>query len=106
MIGVRVGKEKKAYDWNELKEKRLIADNIAGTPIILVLAEDNKSFFAFETPNASSLFTLNGDTLKLNGHHYRIDGQGIDTSFSLKPLRASQEFWHSWRTFNPGTEKY
>jgi hypothetical protein len=35
-----------------------------------------------------------------------MDGKGIDTAFSLKPLYASQEFWHSWRTFNPGTSRY
>lgn len=25
---------------------------------------------------------------------------------TLKPLSASQEFWHSWRTFQPNTERY
>ena len=38
--------------------------------------------------------------------HFRLDGRGLDTSFSLKPVQVSQEFWHSWRTFNPGTSKY
>jgi hypothetical protein len=75
------------------------------TPLLLVLAKDNKSFFVFERPEENSLFTLNNDTLILNKYHYRIDGKGIDTSFSLKPLPAYQEFWHSWRTFNRGTKK-
>jgi hypothetical protein len=25
---------------------------------------------------------------------------------SLRPLKASQEFRHSWRTFQPATERY
>jgi hypothetical protein len=47
---------------------------------------------------------LSNDTLISGNHHYRVDGKGIDTSFSLKPLAAYQEFWHSWRTFNPATK--
>ena len=106
VIGVKVDKERKAYDWNQLKSKHIIHDKIGNTPVLLALATDNKSFFVFERPEQNSLFTLNNNTLILNNHHYRIDGKGIDTSFSLKPLPAYQEFWHSWRSFNPGTRVY
>jgi hypothetical protein len=105
VIGVKAGSQRKAYDWNKLKEERIIQDKLENTPLVLVLAKDDKSFFVFERPDEHSLFVLNNDTLILNKYHYRIDGKGIDTSFSLKPLPASQEFWHSWRTFNPGTKK-
>ena len=105
VIGVKSGKERKAYDWNQLKKERIIHDNMENIPLFLVLAADDKSFFAFERP-ADSRFSLHNDTLVYNNKRFRIDGKGIDTSFSLKPLRAYQEFWHSWRTFNPGTKKY
>lgn len=105
VIGVKAGHNKKAYDWNRLKADRIIADRIGNTPIVLVLADDNKSFFAFERPNELSAFFSKNDTLVFNNHLFRIDGKGIDTSFSLKPLPAYQEFWHSWRTFNPETKK-
>ncbi len=103
VIGVKAGKESKAYDWNQLKKEKLIQDKIGSTPVLIVLSKNDKSFFAFERPNDNSIFNLSGDTLLFDSHKYRIDGKGIDTSFSLKPLPASQEFWHSWRTFNPGT---
>jgi hypothetical protein len=103
VIGVKAGKERKAYDWNQLKKEKLIQDKIGATPVLIVLSKNDKSFFAFERPSENSIFNLNSDTLLLDNHKYRIDGKGIDTSFSLKPLPASQEFWHSWRTFNPGT---
>lgn len=103
VIGVKAGKETKAYDWNELKKERLIQDKIGITPILIVLSKNNKGFFAFQRPNDNSIFNLSGDTLLFENHKYRMDGKGINTSFSLKPLPASQEFWHSWRTFNPGT---
>jgi len=103
VIGVKAGKERKAYDWNQLKKEKLIQDKIGATPVLVVLSKYDKSFFAFERPNENSIFNLSGDTLLFDNHKYRIDGKGIDTLFSLKPLPASQEFWHSWRTFNPGT---
>jgi hypothetical protein len=103
VIGVKAGKETKAYDWNELKKQRLIQDKIASTPVLIVLSKNEKSFFAFERPSDNSTFTLNGDTLFFNNYKLRIDGKGIDTTFTLKPLPASQEFWHSWRTFHPDT---
>ncbi len=103
VIGVKAGKERKAYDWNQLKKDRLIQDKIGVTPVLLVLSKDDKSFFVFERPDESANFSMTNDIIFLNNKQFRIDGKGIDTSFSLKLLPASQEFWHSWRTFNPGT---
>ncbi len=105
VIGVKTGTGKKAYDWNKLRSERIIQDKIEDTPVLIVLASDNKSFFAFQRPDEKTTFSLNNDVLGCDTHHFRIDGKGIDTSFSLKPLQASQEFWHSWRTFYPDTKK-
>lgn len=105
VVGIKVGKERKAYDWNQLKKEGIIHDKIENTSLILVLATDDKSFFAFERP-ADAKFIMTNDTIVYNNKHFKINGWGIDTTFSLKPLPAYQEFWHSWRTFNPGTKKY
>ena len=105
VIGIKVGDERKAYDWNKLKEERIIHDSVGKTPVLIVLSKNDRSFFAFERP-ANSAFSLMNDSLTFNGRHYRINGTGIDTSWSLKALPAYQEFWHSWRTFNPGTQRY
>lgn len=106
IIGVKADKERKAYDWNQLKTERIIHDKMGNTALLLVLSKDNKSFFAFERQDEHAMFSLTRDTIIYNTRHFRIDGKGIDTSFSLKPLPASQEFWHSWRTFYPDTKKY
>ena len=105
VIGVKSGEARKAYDWNQLKKERIIPDKMDNVSLLLVLAKNDKSFFAFERP-ADSKFLLTNDTIIYNGKHFRMDGKGIDTAASLKPLPAYQEFWHSWRTFNKGTEKY
>lgn len=105
VIGVKAGNQKKAYDWNNLKMKRIINDTIGNLPILLVLAGDDKSFFAFERPDNKTTFQISNDTILLNNRHFSINGKGTDTTYSLKPLPAYQEFWHSWKTFNPYTSR-
>ncbi len=104
VVGVKAGNESKAYDWNVLTKDRIIYDNIGDTPVMLVLANDNKSFFAFAAPYKDARITMHNDTLLIGAYAYTLDGRGINTSSSLKKLFASQEFWHSWRTFNPATK--
>jgi Protein of unknown function (DUF3179) len=106
VIGVKIGDQRKAYDWIQLKKERIIHDKTGDTSLLIVVAPGDKSFFAFERPADDARFSLSHDTLLYNSRHFRIDGMGIDTSYSLKPLPAYQEFWYSWRTFNPGTQKY
>jgi hypothetical protein len=86
--------------------QHIINDTLGGKNIIVVLAGDNKSFFAFENPDAANSFSLRNDTLVQNNLRYSINGMGINGSAALKPLPAYQEFWHSWRTFNVNTGKY
>lgn len=100
VIGVKAGKEKKAYDWNQLLIERIINDTIDGKNIVVVLAQDDKSFFAFERPDEKVVFRLQNDTIIGAGHSYHINGKAIDNSAALKPLAAYQEFWHSWKFFN------
>jgi len=105
VVGIRIGKETKAYDWNQLKAVRIIQDTLNNTPVLLLLSKDNKSFFAFERPSAVAVFTINNDTLLQNGKRYQINGIGIDTVFTLKAIPAYQEFWHSWQSFHPDSRK-
>ena len=51
-----------------------------------------------------TLATLDGDSLVANGRAFAMNGNGA--SGKLVPLNASQEFWHSWRSFQPDTERY
>lgn len=103
VAGIKIGNRAKAYDWNKLKAKRIIRDKIGDSFILLLLAPDDKSFFAYEMTSDNTSVSLMNDVLLINNYRYRIDGTGIDTADTLKRLPVSQEFWHSWRTFNPGT---
>ena len=104
-MGVQVGGVSKAYDWNRLKEQRVINDQVADTPIVLVLSADQQSFAAFERPAASELFTIQDDTLNSAGKSYDFSGHELTApAHYLRKLPAYQEFWHSWRTFHPETK--
>lgn len=106
VVGVQAGKDSKAFDWNKLVKQRVINDRIGATPVAVVIAADNKSFFAFQK-SAGQEIAVRNDTLYAQNTAYnllgkRVSGDGED----LKRVNAYQEFWHSWRTFHPDTQQY
>ncbi len=103
VVGITQNGASKAYDWNRLKRERLINDEVGGTPIVLLLAGDTVSYFAYQRPPGVQ-FTLQGDSLTAPGASYGLDGRG--SLGRLTAVSASQEFWHSWRTFQPATARY
>lgn len=108
VVGIQVANESKAFDWNRLKKERIIQTTIAQQPIVLVLAKDDKSFFAFKVPANSPKFTVKNDTLILDKAHFNLKGEYLDKGQGspLTKVNAYQEFWHSWKTFHPDTQQY
>jgi hypothetical protein len=104
VVGMTVNGESKAFDWNRLRRERVINDEVGGRPVLLVLAADTASFFAYERPDSATRFAMKGDSLVAKGRTYAISGRG--PTGALPRLFASQEFWHSWRTFQPATKTY
>ncbi len=105
VIGLTSNGFNKAIDWNLLVEKRILNLELAGRPIVVALAADNQSFFALERPS-DKLFTLENDSLVGENKKYTFLGVSSDKNEPpLKQVKAYQEFWHSWRTFHPDTDK-
>jgi hypothetical protein len=104
VVGLSVNGASKAYDWNRLLRERVVNDVVGGTPVVVLLGPDSLSYFAFRRPSDATQFAVRGDSLVSDGRAYALSGQGA--SGSLQPLNASQEFWHSWRTFQPTTARY
>ena len=106
VVGVQAGKDAKAYDWHKLIKQRVINDRIGSTPVAVVIAADNKSFFAFQK-EVGQEFTIRNDTLYAQNTAYNLLGKPIKGAVTdLKRMNAYQEFWHSWRTFHPETLQY
>lgn len=106
VIGIELGENSRAYDWNELEKKRVLNDRIGETELFIALATDGNSFAAFERPTTAPA-TLSGDTLLIGQKKYNFAGVSLDqTEHKLTRIRAYQEFWHSWETFHPKTTRY
>jgi hypothetical protein len=104
VVGVTVNGESRAYDWNRLRRERVVNDVLGGKPIVVALASDSASFCAFIRPTQATRFSIRRDSLVTGTVAYAFSGQG--PSGALEPLSASQEFWHSWKTFQPTTTRY
>ena len=47
VVGIKINRFEKVYDWNDLLKNDIIQDTIGGQPILLVLEKDTSSFHAF-----------------------------------------------------------
>lgn len=108
VVGVLDAKESKAFDWNRLQKERIIHDHIGEKPIAVVLSRDSFSFVVLERAHKNQLFALNNDTLiTTDGRRYSFIGESLDkNSQNLPRLNAYQEYWHSWKTFHPRTQRH
>lgn len=107
VIGLNVNGVAKAFDWNRLKREQVINDRVGEQPVVIALASDTLSFFAFERPSEDAVFTLRNDTLFGMGNAWNLLGNTLaGTAPPLKRVTAYQEFWHSWSTFHPFTTRY
>ena len=115
VVGVSNGLFATAYDWIELEKSRIVNDEIAAVPVVVVLQNDLVSFHAMKRMvghdtlvfKISSDSTFLADTQGLSKWTWTgkcLEGPWKDAQ--LEPVQAYQEFWHSWRTFHPQTKMY
>lgn len=105
VVGVEIEGTSKAYDWNQLMEERVIHDKIENTALVVALAGDNQSFAVFKRLDTAQ-FVMRNDTLEAGLFAFDFSGRALRGGEPLQRLNAYQEFWHSWRTFHPNTERY
>ncbi|MCZ8134314.1 MAG: DUF3179 domain-containing (seleno)protein [Algoriphagus sp.] len=102
VVGIRYGGRSKAFDWNELQEKKIIQDQVGEESVVIILASDSQSFVAFRQGSGEE-FLWKNDTLRSStGKVYSFTGKSLDDSGEdLERIPAYQEFWHSWKSFHP-----
>ena len=81
----------------------MVNDVLGGEPIVLAIAPDRRASSRSSAPTRACDHALRGDSLVRAAAIYSLAGTG---SIGLEPIFASQEFWHSWRTFHPATKTY
>ena len=111
VVGVQIGTQARAYDWNDLVRARVINDTLARVPIMVALANDSVSFRAYRRDLLQFEYDTTAHTLVDAGTRSVWGWDGLCQSGTLAgqrlPLIQSyQEFWHSWRTFRPQTTSH
>ncbi len=115
VVGVVAGKQSRAYDWLELKEKALINDTLNSVPVLLAIGSDTLSFHVWDRRvNGITLNFIKHDSTsyfydQLTHSTWNYSGECIAGELSgskLNKVSSYQEFWHSWRTFHSGTTRY
>ena len=117
VAGLSIDKAAKAYPVEALERQRLIIDQLGGTPIFLVIGEDNKSVRAFAReidgrelefflkPGASPIQLLDGET----GSTWDFAGRAIDGPLAgreLKRIQVLKDYWFDWKIYHPDTAYY
>lgn len=107
VVGIRIADHAHAYDWITLNKMRLINDRVGNVPVVVALEPDSASFHVWVRPD-SLRFTLQNGVLTDEQTFSQWNWNGTCSDGQLKgnrliPVQAYQEFWHSWRTFNPST---
>lgn len=112
IVGVQAGMDSRAYDWIDLTQRRIINDRVGSTPVLVAMESDSATFHVWERPD-SLTFTLDHGINMLTdvntGSHWDWTGkciQGPLEGTRLRWMQSYQEYWHSWRTFRPGTTKF
>ena len=107
------GKTAKAFDWNQLVKQRVVSDSVGNQPVVLFLAADKLTFSVWNRAVQGQLLTFaptadNQLTDRETNTVWNRQGMAVSGKLAgqqLVSMRAYQEFWHSWRSFHPKTQK-
>ena len=123
VVGVALAGAAKAYPWQRLLRESPVNDEVGGRPIVLVMAEDNRSVRVFErrsgTPGGDPPEFFRKATLDPQAPLVLIDAAtGSEWDFAgratagelagseLPRIQELKEFWFDWQLYNPQTEVY
>ena len=115
VVGIEIGDKAIAYDWNDLKSKKLIQNTFEGTALMLLLGKGDKSFRVLNRSVGTDVFDfvrndstdvlMDTRTMSIWADHGEcLEGELKGTQ--LEGVAASQEYWHSWKDFHPNTIRY
>jgi hypothetical protein len=115
IVGVMNNTSSKAYDWNELVQKKIIQDSVDSLPILLTMERDSASFHVYDRRINDEVINFqmagNNDLLIDDNTHSSWNMDGVCIAGELKgnkllPVQSYNEFWHSWQTFHKNSKIY
>jgi hypothetical protein len=117
VIGVEIGGDARAYPWDTAVKSSPIVDRLHGTPLLLVVGPDGKSFrmFISRVDGRETEFFLKTEakdwTLLDTATASEWNFQGCATSGPsqgkcLDQLSALKDYWFDWRNYHHNTMIY
>jgi hypothetical protein len=116
IVGIKIGTISKAYPMTTVQKQTPILDHIAGTPVLIVMAEDKKSVRAFERTidgQELELFAKPGSQalrlLDASGSEWDFTGKSVSGPYAgrkLKQIFVLNDYWFDWKAYNPETVVY
>jgi Protein of unknown function (DUF3179) len=122
VIGLTVNGAGRAYPWETFSKQSPIVDRVNGTPLLLVLGPDGKSFRVFisRIDGHDAEFFLQGETAAAEKNEWSLvdattasqwNFQGCATSGPVKGkclarVPALKDYWFDWRNYHADTTVY
>jgi hypothetical protein len=125
VVGLTINGAARAYPWETLAKQSPVVDHVNGTPLLLVLGPDGKSFrvFVSRIDGHDAEFFLQGDDAADTSAEKKpwalVDAttasqwnfQGCATSGPaqgkcLDRIPALKDYWFDWRNYHPDTTVY
>ncbi len=115
IVGVEVNGKSKAYPFDALAKQNPITDSLGGTPLLVLLAEDEKSVRVFDRRvegRALELFLKPGTHTLVDaetGSQWDFTGAAVAGQLAGKRLERIQpikDYWFDWRLYHPDAGVY
>jgi hypothetical protein len=121
MLGMIVGGETKAFPVRSILAAKLVQDEIAGVPVLIIVGPDQASMRVFQVNLSGEAMTFvpldNGSQAGTNGlmkdaateSVWDFKGcaiQGKLAGHCLKPLDANKDYWFDWMNHHPTTSVF
>ncbi len=125
VVGLTVGGVARAYPWEAFAKQSPVLDRVNGTPLLLVLGPDGKSFRVFvsridgrdaefflqgddtaEAPAEKKAWTLVDATTASQWNFQGCATSGPAQGKCLDRVPALKDYWFDWRNYHPETTVY
>jgi hypothetical protein len=111
MLGVTMAGESKAYPMDAILRAKVVGDEVAGVPMVLMVGPDGASVRVFEARDASGgamTFVSDGVVMRDAGSGSAWNFQGCAVTGAMagrcmKPVESHKDYWFDWMNHHPGT---
>jgi hypothetical protein len=117
VVGLEIGGSARAYPWATLLKQSPIVDRVQGTPFLIAVGPDGKSFRAFvsRVDGKDAEFFLQSGTKNwalldtTTASQWNFQGcatSGPSAGKCLDRTPAAKDYWFVWRNYHPDTTIY